>query len=117
MSLTIVTGRPYARSSEWDEFRQLRGNCASGIGHRDAPTLPHPQANRFPRVAQREDEEPRASELAGFQVPDHQALAVFHLAFAGRRRDDDVGVPRLAAATWSIVSGTERRRAPGLALD
>ena len=51
---------------------------------------PRQQPHRFARVAERQDEEPRASVLARRGIAHHRALAVVDLAFfAGRGRDDD----------------------------
>ena len=59
--------------------------------------LPHEQPDRFARVAERQDEEPRAPVLAGVRMAHHRAVAVIDLAFlAGRRGDDDA---RLGRAT------------------
>ncbi len=69
--------------------------------------LPHQQPHRFARVAQRQDEEPRAPVLARLRIADHRALAVVDLAFlAGRRRDDDARLGRRA----SRAACTTKRR-------
>ena len=61
--------------------------------------LPRQQPHRFARVAEREDEEPRASVLAGLRVAHHRPLAVVDLAFfAGRGGDDDARLGRRRAA-------------------
>ena len=73
------------------------------------------------RVAQRQDEEPRAPVLARRRIADHRALAVVDLAFfARRRRDDDarLGAARCRAASRRSAgrSRTARRsrgRRPG----
>ena len=49
----------------------------------------------FARVAERQDEEPRAPVLARLRMAHHRAVAVIDLAFfAGRGRDDDAGLGR-----------------------
>ena len=42
--------------------------------------LPHQQPHRFARVAERQDEEPRAAIFARLGVADHRAVAVIDLA-------------------------------------
>jgi hypothetical protein len=57
--------------------------------------LPHQQAHRFPRVAQRQHEETRAPILARVRVADHRPLAVIDLGFVARcRRDHDARLRR-----------------------
>ena len=57
--------------------------------------LPHQQPDRFARVAERQDEEPRAPVLAGLRMAHHRAIAVVDLAFfAGRRGDHDARLGR-----------------------
>ena len=61
--------------------------------------LPHQQPHRFARVAERQDEEPRAPVLARLRMADHRAVAVIDLAFfAGRGGDDDARLGRRRAA-------------------
>jgi hypothetical protein len=43
--------------------------------------LPHQQTNRFARVAERQDEEPRPPVLARLRVAHHRAIGVIDLAF------------------------------------
>ena len=46
--------------------------------------LPHQQPHRFARVAERQDEEPRAAVLAGGRVPHHRPVAVVDLRLPRR---------------------------------
>ena len=60
---------------------------------------PHQESDRFARVAERQDKQPRALVFAGGRVAHHRPLAVIDLGFlARRRRDDDpcLGHGRLA---------------------
>ena len=50
--------------------------------------LPHQQPDRFARVAERQDEEPRAPVLARLRMAHHRAVAVIDLAFFARRGGD-----------------------------
>ena len=70
--------------------------------------VPHQQPDRFARVAERQDEEPRAPVLAGLRMAHHRAVAVIDLAFfAGRRGDHDA---RLGRATRRGASGRSAAR-------
>jgi anti-anti-sigma factor len=61
--------------------------------------VPDKQAHRFARVAERQDEEPRAAVLGRLRMTDHRSLAVVHLRFFTRcRRDDDARLDGRAAA-------------------
>ncbi len=68
---------------------------------------PRQQPHALAGVAQREDEEPRASVLAGRRIAHHRAFAVVDLALlAGRRRDHHA---RLGGRSCRGVSATKRR--------
>ena len=68
--------------------------------------LPHQQPHRFARVAERQDEEPRAPVLARLRIAHHRPVAVIDLAFlAGRRGDDDARLGRRRAAQRQRRSG------------
>ena len=70
--------------------------------------LPHQQPDRFARVAERQDEEPRAPVLARLRMAHHRAIAVIDLAFfAGRRGDHDA---RLRRRTCLGASGRSAAR-------
>ena len=61
--------------------------------------FPDEEPHRFPRVAQREDEEACASVLARGRVAYHRPFAVVDLRLlAWRRRNDDAGLGRRCAA-------------------
>jgi hypothetical protein len=51
------------------------------LGPRLRTRLPHEQANRFPRVPEREHEETRPAVLARLRMADLRAVAVIDLAF------------------------------------
>ena len=69
--------------------------------------LPHEEPHRFARVAERQDEEPRAPVLARLRMAHHRPVAVVDLAFlAGRRGDHDA---RLRRRTCRGASATKRR--------
>ena len=69
------------------------------LGPRLRARVPDEQAHRFARVAERQDEEPRASVLGRLRMTDHRAVAVVDLRFFTRcRRDDDARFDGRAAA-------------------
>ena len=81
---------------EDDDFRRAAKSSKRALVQ-FAPDLraraPRQQPHRFARARQREDEEARASILAGLGPPDHRPVAIIDLAFfTGRRGDHD---PRL----------------------
>ena len=69
------------------------------FGPNPGARAPDEEPDRLARVAQRQDEEPRAAVFAGVRVADHGALAIIDLGFLTRgRRDDDAGLHRRAGA-------------------
>ena len=61
--------------------------------------VPDQEPDRLARVAERQDEEPRAPVLAGLRMTHHRAVAVIDLAFLARRRGDhDARLGRRRAA-------------------
>ncbi len=61
--------------------------------------LPDQEPHSFPRVAQRQDEEPRPPVLARLRMADHRPVAVVDLGlFARRGRDDDASLGGRRAA-------------------
>ena len=78
--------------------------------------LPHQQTDRFARVTEREDEEPRAPILAVCAERTIRTLAVIDLAFFARRRGDDDARLRRRRATQREDEATHAGIARGEAV-
>ena len=113
----IVVGRDHALAQIVEHDHAHRAaQAAEGAFVPLGPDLraraPHEESHRFARVAEREQEEPRAPIFVRRGITDHRALAVIDLRlFVGRGRDDRMCLDRRCTAAWRR-SGAHSRSGP-----